>query len=139
MARITREQFNRWNAQAQNGFEFDFQYYVIWNEKTLTKKVKVTNGDIVEFKIEWDKETERKTNEWGCCWTVETGRYIPMLYITIWHPSNTGCFTSTGWAKSEKLGDPETSKKYNVLCKLSAGINTDEYIKEITVADCENR
>lgn len=131
MARITREQFNKWNAQAQNGFGFDLQYFATWNEKTLTKKIKMDNGNIVEFKIEYDKEFERKTNEYGYRQNVETGRYIPMLYITIWRPTQTGCYTSAGWAKNERLGESETSKKYNVLCNLSARINTDEYMKEI--------
>ena len=31
---------------------------------------------------------------------------------------------------TEKLGNPENSKKYNVLCKLSETVNTDEYMEE---------
>ena len=132
MAKITREQYNKWNAQAKNGFSFDLQFFVTWNEKTLTKKVKMENGDIMEFKIEYQKEFETKTNEWGCRWNVETGRYIPMLNVTHWKPSTTsGCYHSGGWEKSEIIGSPETSKKYNVLCKLSETVNTDEYMKKI--------
>lgn len=130
MAKITREQYNKWNAQANNGFSLDIQYFVIWNEKTLTKKIKLENGNVIEFKIEYHKEFETKTNSYGCKWNVETGRYIPMLNITVWHPTTSGCYTSSGWVKSERIGEVQNTKKYNVLCKLSAEINTDEYIKE---------
>lgn len=132
MAKITREQFNKWNAQAKNGFQFDLECFMVWGEKTLTKKIKMENGDIIEFKIEYTKEFETKTNEWGCKWNVETGRYIPMLYITHWKPSTSGCYHSSGWAKTEVLGSPENSQKYNVLCKLSETVNTDEYMEEFT-------
>lgn len=132
MAKITREQFNKWNDQAKNGFQFDLQYFLTWNEKTLTKKIKMENGDIIEFKIEYDKEYEKYTNEWKVTRNVETGRYIPMLYITHWRPTQSGCYTSSGWAKSEILGSPENSKKYNVLCKFSETVNTDEHMKAFT-------
>lgn len=136
MAKITREQFNKWNEQAKNGFQFDLQYFLTWSEKTLTKKVKMDNGDVIEFKIEYDKEFETITNGWGVKYNQETGRYIPMLYITHWRPSTSGsgCYTSHGWAKSEKLGNPENSKKYNVLCKFSETVNTDEYMEEFKKA-----
>ena len=130
MAKITKEQYNKWANQALNGFTFDLQYYVLWSEKTLSKKVKRVNGDVVEFKIEYHKEFETKTNAYGCSWNVETGCYIPMLNITVWHPTHTGCYSSSGWAKSEKIGDVQNSKKYNVLCKLSGMIDTDKYMKE---------
>ena len=130
MAKLTREQAKKWNEQAKNGFQFDIEYYLIWGEKTLTKKIKMENGDVIEFKIEYNKEFETKTNGYGCKWNVETGRYIPMLYITHWKPSSSGCYHSSGWEKIETLGSPENSKKYNVLCKFSETVNTDEYMEE---------
>ncbi len=131
MAKITREQFNKWNAQAQNGFGLDLQYYVIWGEKTLTKKIELDNGNVVEFKIEYRNEYETKTNEHGCRWNVETGRYIPMLHITVWRPSHSGCYVSSGIGKYERIGDAQTSKRYNVLCKLSAEVKTEQYMDAI--------
>lgn len=35
MAKLTREQYNKWNSQAKNGFQLDLQYFLTWNEKTL--------------------------------------------------------------------------------------------------------
>ena len=132
MVKITKEQYTKWSAQAKNGFVLDLQHYVIWSEKTLTKRIKMADGDVMEFKIEYMKEYEQKTNEWGCKWSVETGRYIPTMTITRWHPTGTGCYTSIGRYEEEKpLGEPEQTKKYSVLCKLSGEIDTDEYMKKI--------
>ena len=131
MAKITREQYNKWNAQAQNGFQFDLQHYLIWGEKTLSKKIELQDGRMVEFRIVYHNEYETKTNEHGCRWNVETGRYIPMLHITVWRPSHSGCYVSSGMGKYERIGEAQAAKKYNVLCKLSAEINTDEYMPEI--------
>lgn len=133
MAKVTREQIIKWNGQAKNGFGLDVQYFIIWNEKTLTKKIEMENGDVVEFKIEYNKEFETKTNSYGCRWNVETGRYIPMLYITLWKPSNSGCYHSGGFDKSEILGEPEKSKKYSTLCKLSGIVDTDRYMENYIV------
>ena len=132
MAKLTREQYEKWTAQAHNGFYFDVKYYVCWNEKTLRKTVEMPNGDVIEFKIEYDNEFETRTNEYGCKWNVKTGRFIPMLYIHHWRPSTTpGVYHSNGaWAKRERIGEIQDKKKYNVLCNLSAGIDTDEYMKE---------
>ena len=131
MAKITKDQYTKWSAQAKNGFSLDLQHYVIWSEKTLTKRIKMADGDAMEFKIEYMREYEQKTNEWGNKWSVETGRYIPTLTVTRWHPTGTGCYSSGGYEEQKPLGEPEQTKKYNVLCKLSGEIDTDEYMKKI--------
>ena len=64
MARLTREQYNKWDAQAKNGFHFDLHYYVTWSEKTLIKNIKQDDGCIIQFKLWYMPEYETKTNEW---------------------------------------------------------------------------
>ena len=59
MAKITKEQYTKWSKQAKNGFSLDLQYYVIWNEKTLTKRIKMADGDVMEFKIEYQRECKQ--------------------------------------------------------------------------------
>lgn len=133
MAKITKEQYMQWNEQAKNGFNFDLRHYVIWSEKTLSKRIERAGGDVIEFKIEYFKEFEQKANNYGCKWNVETGRYIPTLTVTIWHPTGTGCYISGGYKERRSLGEPEKTKKYNILCKFSKEIDTDEYIKNMAV------
>ena len=129
MAKITREQFEKWNAQAKNGFEFDLRYYLTWNEKVLTKKIKLENGNIIEFKLMYKNEYKSIVNEYGCRWNQETGRQIPYIHITEWKPShNSETFYSSGMGKWEQVGEPQNSKKYNILCKISAEINTKDFM-----------
>lgn len=77
MAKITREQYNKWNAQAQNGFRLDLQYYVVWGEKTLVKSIKQTDGTIIQFKLWYIPEYKTKVNEWGCKWNVKPENKSP--------------------------------------------------------------
>ena len=132
MATLTSEQYQKWNAQAQNNFTFDIKNYVIWNEKRLTKSIKQPDGSIIQFKIEYYPEYETKTNEWGCHWNVKTGRHIPMMRIDRLIPSSTeGCYIVHTVKEKITMGEPEKTMKYSVLCKISGAVNTDEYLKEI--------
>lgn len=132
MAKLTREQYNKWNAQAQNGFAFDIEGYCVWNEKRLTKSIKQPDGSIVKFKIEFDPEYERKTNEWGCHWNVKTGRQIPTMRIDRLVPGSTeGVYIVHTVKEKITMGEPEKTMKYSTLCKISGTVNTDEYLKEI--------
>jgi hypothetical protein len=45
MAKLTKEQYNKWNAQAKNGFQFDFRYFILHNEKTFCKISGTVNTD----------------------------------------------------------------------------------------------
>ena len=67
MATITREQFNKWNGQAKNGFSFDFRHYVTWNEKQLIKEIKNEDGTITRYTISYYPERERITQNNGLC------------------------------------------------------------------------
>lgn len=132
MAKLTREQFNKWNAQAQNGFTFDIEGYCVWNEKRLTKSIKQPDGSIIKFKIEYYPEYERKTNQWGCHWNERTGRQIPMMRIDKLIPGNTeGVYIVHTVKEKITMGEPEKTMKYSTLCRISGTVNTDEYLKEI--------
>ena len=131
MAKITREQYNKWNAQAQNGFSFDLQFFYNWHEKRLRKTVEQPDKNVVEFVIDYRAEYETKTNEYGCKWNVETGRHIPYLRVSIWHPSSSeGMYHSYGTGTTYDIGEPEDKRRYAALCNLSGTINTDDYMPE---------
>lgn len=130
MPSITREQAARWNAKAQNGFTFDVQKYVMWGDKTLHRVVELDGGDRMEIRLLYQEEHERKTNQYDCHWTVRTGRYIPTVHLTRWHPSGTA-WTSHGLGDWITIGEPQTSKKFDVLCKLSATIDAAAMIGEL--------
>lgn len=131
MAKITREQLNKWNAQAQGGFSFDFRHFCIWHEKRLRKTVEQRDNNVVEFVIDYRAEIEEKTSEYGCKYKIETGRHIPVLRVSVWHPSgNDGVYVSHGMGAQYDIGDAQNKQRYDVLCKLSGAVNTDDYMPE---------
>lgn len=127
MSKLTREQANRWNAQAKNGFTFDIEHYVIWNEKGLKKRVPTETG-FTQFKLGYNDEIETVTNEYGCKYNRRTGRYVPTLHISEWKPTHTeGVYSSDGLGQFIPVGAPQDKKNYKVLCDISATINVDDY------------
>lgn len=132
MATITREQFEKWNAQAKNGFKLDLQYYLCYSEKTLIKDISQANGDIIRFNLWYLPEYETKTNEYGCSWNFKTGRQIPMMRIEKLLKTGTeGCYQVVTIKDDRPMGEPEKNMKYSTLCKISGTINIDEELKEV--------
>ena len=133
MPSITREQFNRWNAKAVNGFAFDLQTYCVWGEKSLCRYIHLDDDHKVELHVEYRDEYETRTSPYGCKYQMPTGRHIPELHVSAWtrSASGSGMFVSHGLGRWFKIGEPQTSKKYDVLCKLAATINADDYVKEV--------
>lgn len=136
MSKITREQAQKWDAQAKGGFRFDVQHYAIWGEKELRRTVDLDGGDVLELRLSYRAEFETRTNEHGCRWNVETGRHIPVLRVTRWRPSGcgSGVYISSGAGRTVDLAGPEASKKYAVLCRLSGEVDFSPYILEVTAA-----
>lgn len=120
MAKLTREQAQKWSAKAHNGFKFDVRHYVIWNEKQLTMVLPLDDGDKLEAVIRFREKGDR-------FYTGITG-YVPGLNVTRWHPSTVeGVYTAHGLGKWEPLGELQQKRSYDLLCKLSANV-TAEYI-----------
>lgn len=130
MPSITREQAARWNAKARNGFTLDVRYYVMHGEKTLHQVIDLDGGDKMEVRLLYEEERRKKTNEYGCSWTVTTGRYLPTVHLTRWHPSG-AAWTSSGLGDWITAGEPQTSKKFDVLCKLSGQIDAAKMVLEL--------
>lgn len=134
MAKLTKEQYNKWNAQAKNGFQFDFRYFITHNEKILIKNISQDNGCIVQFKLWYFPEYETKTNDYGCSWNVKTGRQIPVMDIEKLIPGKVeGVYLVHTIKSGIKMGDPEKNMKYSTLCKISQTVNTDDELSKILI------
>ena len=132
MARITREQYNKWNSQAQNGFTLDLEYYLNWGEKTLIKDIPMEDGGYIRFKLWYTDEYETITNEYGCKRNKRTGKHIPMMRIEKLKPCSTAGMYQILTVKDDmQMGESEKMMKYSVLCKISREINTDEELKKL--------
>lgn len=135
MPSITREQYDRWNAKATNGFSFDIKHYVCWGEKSLIKHIDLDGGKIAEFRISYMDEYKKETNKWGCSWRVPTGNKVPVLDVNVLHPSHTeGVYVVQHFKHDITLGDVEKKNNYGVLCKLAENVNVDEYINAMACA-----
>lgn len=135
MAKITREQYNKWNAQAKNGFMLDLEYYCNWGEKTLVKNIKQPDNTIIQFKLYYIPEYKTKTNNHGCKWNVATGNNIPVMRIDRLIPGNTeGVYIVHHITDDKQIAAVEKSKKYVTLCKISGMIDTDKELKRIEIA-----
>lgn len=133
MAKITREQYMKWNEQAKKGFRFDLEYFLTWGEKTLIKDIKQNDGTIIRFNIYYMPEYETIINDYGCKWNKRTGKQIPSLRVDKLLPCSTkGMFQVITVKECEKVGDPQKNKNYSVLCKISERIKTEELLKEIS-------
>lgn len=134
MAKLTREQYNKWNAQAKNGFTLDLEYFLNWGEKTLIKDVPMDGGGYMRFKLWYTPEYETITNQYGCKWNKRTGRHLPMMRIERLRPCSTeGMYQVLTVKDDTQMGEAEKAMKYATLCKISETINTDEELKAIAV------
>jgi len=132
MARITREQYIKWNSQAKNGFILDLEYLLTWNEKTLIKDIKQEDGSIIRFKLWYISEYEEKVNSYGCKWRTATGRKIPVMKIEKLIPARTeGIYVVHTIKDDIQMGEPEKTLKYATLCKISGTVDTEKELKSI--------
>ena len=132
MPKLTREQYNKWNAKATNGFSFDIQDYVFRGEKTLTRRIPIDEDHYTELHLMYRDEYITKTNEHGCRWNVTTGRQIPTLHVSKWTRGLSGeVYTSSGMGDWITVGEPQTSKKYDVLCKIAETIDASKYERKV--------
>lgn len=132
MPSITKEQFDKWNSKATNGFKFDVKEYVCWGDKALVRHESLVGGKIAEFKIRYYEEFKSKTNEWGCTYNVTTGGHIPTLEVNVLVPCETpGIYRVLTFEKGKSLGDALPKMKYDVLCKLANDVNVESYIKKM--------
>ncbi len=132
MARITREQYNKWNGQAKNGFTFDLEYYLNWGEKTLIKDIPMEDGGYIRFKLWYTDEYETITNEYGCKWNKRTGKHLPMMKIEKLRLCSTSKMYQVITIKDNiQMGEAEKTMKYSTLCKISGAVDTEKELKTI--------
>ena len=133
MAKLTKEQFDKWSAKASNGFTFNVKKYVCWGEKGLEKIIQLGDGRVVEFEIGYSDEYAKVTNEHSVSYNRRTGRKIPVLDINILVPSSTkGVYRVHHFKSDIVVGETQDKNNFNVLCQCSKYVDTDMYMKEIT-------
>ena len=127
MPSITREQIERMNSQAPDGWSFDWKYYVIHGEKTIRRMIPLDDSHVVEARICYSENIETRQNEF-CSWRVPAGHYHVCLHVSNWTVDANGTGHSFGLGHFENLDHAQhTKRNYKDLCKIAANI-VDETI-----------
>jgi len=119
MAKITKEQYDKWTNQANangNGWGFDLRYFAIWGEKEVIKRIPDVNGEYIQWKIGYYDEYEEITNQYGCKYRRATGRYIPTWTVNRLIPLESGCYRVLP-VSEHAVGEIQNKKNYAYLCK----------------------
>lgn len=139
MATITKEQIMKLEAQAPEGWHFDWKYYVIHGEKTLRRLIQQDETHVIEARIDYSENYETIRDIYRGTHTRAAGHSHISLHVSTWTvdlATNVG--HSFGLGHFENLDNGQhTRKNYKDLCKIAATV-TDETIKSYT-ADCKDR
>lgn len=115
MAKVTREQVNRWEAKLVNGFRFDLNFFLMWNDKRVKKCLKLEDGRMLEAVLEYRDITHNY---------AKVG-VQPVLHLSVWESCgpDSGMMKSNGMGAYIEMGATQDKRKYNELVKLSAMVD----------------
>lgn len=128
MAKLTREQVNKWNEGNQNGFQFDISYYLYHSEKTISKHIEIDETHVLQCQIMFHDEMTQVTNAYGCKYPVHTGKVIPVIHFA-YSVKSGGMLVSHGLGYWHNLGEAINKKNYKVLQGFTEAW-TDERCKQ---------
>lgn len=111
MAKLTNIQIDKYNAHCENGFKFDFQYYLYHKEKTLIKYIDLESNQVLKASILYHEDNKKQ---------------VPTLHL---HKGvSSGEFYSfSGIGQFITIGEAQKTKRFNVLIALTEKL-IDEYI-----------
>jgi hypothetical protein len=124
MAKLTREQANTWNKGNANGFSFDPYYYLTHGEKTSKKTIDLGNNHLLVVCLMYRDEYETKSNEYGCKWSVTTGKQIPTAHFADYLDEG-AVMVSHGLGYWHTLGAAVDKKNYSALKELSGQLDDE--------------
>ena len=121
MATLTRDQAINWNKMLFNGYRFDVRHFVIWNEKTASLKVELSEDKILEASLSYREERQGFRS---------TGRQKPVLHLALWNVNReTGVGTSSGLGVFLDVGEVQEKKNWKYLCQLSGEYTADKIME----------
>lgn len=125
MATITKEQYQKRQAAAPAGWQYDFRHYVMWGENQLTRKIPFPDGSVILATVYWAENYRNEVFPSGYSRSVPTGTVSPFLGISRLVESRPGSdvWMSRGTDRREQLSEKEYPRKnYKELCKYAAAV-----------------
>lgn len=130
MPTLKVEQYKKWSSVLPEGWKFDAQRYVMWGEKEIfTDSAENEKGVFYRLTLEYRAETEN-----AGYFRKETGRQIPTVSISRYTPTGSGLF-SVVHILTEAAAEPESKRNYNILVKLAAALDVNNYFKRAAEKD----
>ena len=121
MATLTRDQAIKWDKMLSGGYHFDVRHFVIWNEKTASLKVELSEDKILEASLSYREERQGFRS---------TGRQKPVLHLALWNVNrDTGVGTSSGLGVFLDVGEVQDKKNWKYLCQLSGEYTADKIME----------
>lgn len=127
MAKVTREQLNKWNEGAGNGFKVDLQMLMFHGEKVL-EYVGEERADKTHFVVSMRFVDEAIGKGWMAkrtgkqLLTVKVARYIPITDDGL-------CQVDFG-VYEEVIGEPQNRKMFSYMQKMSHKVNLAEILEK---------
>lgn len=121
------EQIKKAQAQTPDGWKFDAQHFILWNEKEIyTDSETDENGVFYRLSLKYDAEAT------GEGWSRKaTGRQVPTVHIDRYTPTDEeSVMFSVVWILKKNAGEPQSRRNFNYLLKLAQTIDTAKLFEE---------
>ena len=83
MAKVTKEQYEKWNGQLENGWFLDLQRLVIWGEKDIRITDKISDTEYVDYTVSFWENYENHRNGSLRARRVMYGVFGTMLFFFV--------------------------------------------------------
>lgn len=128
MPSITRETVIKHQAQAPEGWKFDWKHYVVWGEKTLVRQFRVYDDQWMIARLAYDENSKEIAMISGRFHSVPCGTYHIGLHVGIYRDS--GNVLIGGLEKYVNMDRGERARRsYSDLCHYARTLSDQEIRK----------
>ena len=120
MAKLTKEQFEKWQGMLADGWEFDYWHYLMHSgDKQVLRRIRLEDGKTLKATVSYYpvRENFREVAQ------------QPTINLSIWAYDDSGYGHSYGLGANFKLGTQQTKKRYNILCDIANTLSDADILK----------
>ena len=127
MAKLTKEQVEKYNTKAGNGFKFDIYGFLMKGEKELIKTIDIDSERYIKARVHY-QEIYKKNESYG--FNTGTGKHQIVMNVSEWTRGETADH-SYGLGKTVIVDEtPHVRRNFNDVLKATHNIE-DSMIKAV--------